>query len=427
MKPTNIFERIRLLFRRKTAGQYVDYVGAQHDRLLEFLGIDRTLTGSALSEATYFACCKVLSESLGKLPLKIRQRTEDHGVITLRGHPYYQCIAVRPNPYMTATTFWSSMELCRNHYGNGYAWIDTTDPKHPHLWLLPPDRVKIWYDDARLLRNVPDIYYQYSSPEGIIVLGSEEVLHMKSHLCMDGICGISVREQLGSSIGNLRKSQKLLESLYDSGLSAKAVLQYTGTLNDANVATLVEGVKKYMSTSQNGSEQVIPIPVGFTITPLNMKLTDSQFLEIRQASALQIASAFGVKPYQIGDYTQSSYSGTEAQQLSFLIDTMLFILKQYEEEIAYKLLTDQECENGCFVKFNTDVVLRATMEQRLSALGTAVGNFIYTPNEARDYEDLPHVPGGDQLLGNGNAIPVTLAGRQYVNGKEDEHGIGPDQ
>ena len=182
-----------------------------------------------------------------------------------------------------------------------------------------------------------------------------------------------------------------------------------------------------MSTSQNGSEQVIPIPVGFTITPLNMKLTDSQFLEIRQASALQIASAFGVKPYQIGDYTQSSYSGTEAQQLSFLIDTMLFILKQYEEEIAYKLLTDQECENGCFVKFNTDVVLRATMEQRLSALGTAVGNFIYTPNEARDYEDLPHVPGGDQLLGNGNAIPVTLAGRQYVNGKEDEHGIGPDQ
>ena len=174
MKPTNIFERIRLLFRRKSAGQYVDYVGAQHDRLLEFLGIDRKLTGSALSEATYFACCKVLSESLGKLPLKIRQRTEDHGVITLRGHPFYQCIAVRPNPYMTATTFWSSMELCRNHYGNGYAWIDTRDPKHPHLWLLPPDRVKIWYDDARVLRNVPDVYYQYSSPEGIIVLGSEE-------------------------------------------------------------------------------------------------------------------------------------------------------------------------------------------------------------------------------------------------------------
>lgn len=389
--------------------------------MLDFLGIDRTLRGSALSEATYFACIKVLSESVGKLPLKLQQRTADHGIVTLRGHPFYRTIAVRPNPYMTASTFWSSLEFCRNHFGNGYAWIDTQDVKHPHLWLLPPDQVTIWYDDAKVLRNVPDVYYQYSSPEGTIMLSSEEVLHVKTHLCKDGLCGIPVREQLAGTIANMRKSQKLLESLYDSGLSAKAVLQYTGTLNDANVAALVDGIKKYMSTTQRGSEQVIPIPVGFTITPLNMKLTDSQFLEIRKASALQIASAFGVKPYQIGDYTQSSYSGTEAQQLSFLVETMLFILKQYEEEITYKLLTDTEQQNGCFAKFNTDVVLRATMEQRLSALGTAVGNFIYTPNEARELEDLPHVEGGDQLLGNGNAIPVTLAGRQYVREEDTQN------
>ena len=39
-------------------------------RLLEFLGISGT-QGDALSEATYYACLKVLSESIGKLPLKL--------------------------------------------------------------------------------------------------------------------------------------------------------------------------------------------------------------------------------------------------------------------------------------------------------------------------------------------------------------------
>lgn len=54
---------------------------------------------------------------------------------------------------------------------------------------------------------------------------------------------------------------------------------------------------------------------------------------MKKYSALQIASAFGIKPNQIGDYEKSSYASSEAQQLSFYVDTMLYILKQYEEGI----------------------------------------------------------------------------------------------
>ena len=43
-------------------------------------------------------------------------------------------------------------------------------------------------------------------------------------------------------------------------------------------------------------------------------------------------------------------------------------------------------------------------------------SFLFTPNEARERLDLPHVDGGDQLLGNGNAIPVQYAGVQYTSG-----------
>lgn len=380
------------------------------NELIEAFGLHGVKKG-ALSEATYFACLKVLSESIGKLPLKIQQRTTNKGIRIAREHPYYRMLHVRPNLYMTASAFWSCMELFRSHYGNAYAWIDTRNRGAPQLWILHPKDVQVWYDDTCILRDVPDVYYRYSTPKGVIILGSEEVLHIRSHNTYNGLVGISVQEQLADTIASNLKAQKVLNKLYDSGMTAKAVLNYTGGLNEKNVNTLIAQFKAYASGDTTG---IVPVPTGFSLQPLNMKLTDSQFLEVKQYSALQIAAAFGVKPYQIGDYTKSSYASAEAQQLSFLTDTLLFILKQYEEEIAYKLLSDKEMADGYHVQFNVKAILRTDHKTQVETLSTGISNFLYTTNEAREEIDLPWIEGGDQLIGNGNAIPITMVGQQYV-------------
>lgn len=391
-------------------------------QLLDFLGIDpEGATGDALSEATYFACLKVLSEAIGKLPMKIQQFTPEKGIRIAREHPFYRTLNERPNKHMTASTFWSTLELCRNHYGNAYAWIDTRNPTEPQLWPLDPRTVQVWYDDACELFDAPEVFYLVSTKKGRVVLRSEEVLHYKSHQTLDGLVGVSVREQLAETIKGSRKAQKLINALYDSGMTAKAVLQYTGSQNDQNVKQLVKEIGSYLKgEGKNGADKLIPVPVGFGLTPLNMKLADSQFLEVKQYTALQIAAAFGVKPYQVGDYTKSSYASAEAQQLSFLVDTLLYTVKQYEEETAYKIIHALEAANGYHVKLNTAVMLRADQKTQIDTLSAAVSNFLMTPNEAREKIDLPAKDGGDKLLGNGASIPVQLTGAQYTNieGKE---------
>lgn len=384
------------------------------NQLLDFLGV-HDVSGAALSEATYYACLKVLSESIGKLPLKIQQFTPQHGIRIAREHPFYRMLNERPNKYMTASVFWSTMELCRNHYGNAYAWIDTRNPKQPALWPLDPSKVQVWYDDARRLSEVPDLYYRVSTKEGNIVLGSEDVLHFKSHNTLDGLVGVSVRDQLAATIKGGIKAQSLINKMYDSGMTAKAVLQYTGSLSNASVETLVQNVEAYAmgKLADKGIENLIPLPLGFSLTPLNMKLADSQFVEIKQYTALQIASAFGVKPYQVGDYTKSSYASAEAQQLSFLTDTLLYILTGYEQEIGYKLLNDDEEADGYHLKFNIGVLLRSNQREQMETLVSAVSNFIYTPNEAREKLDLPAREGGDQLIGNGSTVPLHALGIQW--------------
>ena len=404
------------LFRKKDATSSSEQLTL--NQLLDWLGV-HDVSGEALSEATYFACIKVLSESIGKLPLRLMQSTPNSGVTPLRSHRYYRMLNERPNRFMSASVFWTYMEYCRNHYGNAYALIDTHDPDHPQLWPMDPRNMKVWYDNARLLRDVPDVYYVYSDGKGVTTYGSEEILHFKTHQTVDGLVGVSVCEQLANTIQGNIKAQKMVNKMYDSGMTAKAVLQYTGSLKDASVDQLTKGIEAYArgEMKAKGVENIIPMPLGMTLTPLNLKLADSQFLEVKQYSALQIAAAFGVKPNQVGDYTKNSYASAEAQQLSFLVDTLLFNIKQYEEELSWKLLTDEEAAAGMSAKFNTSVLLRADQETKITTLSTAVSSFLMTPNEAREQLDLPHKEGGDQLLGNGAAIPVQYAGSQYISGQ----------
>lgn len=392
------------------------------NELFRFLGIDPEKTGDATSEATYYACLKVLSEAIGKLPLKIQQYTPDKGIRVAREHPYYRMLNERPNRYMTSSNFWSTCEQFRDDRGNAYAWIDTRDPKHPQLWHLDPGSVEVYYDNARKLSDVADVYYRYTSNGDTVIFSSEEVIHLRSHYTTDGITGISVRDQLSATLRGNIKAQEFINKTIESGMTAKSVLNYTGSLNDANVQALVKEVTRYAKgeMKDKGIENIIPMPVGFSLTPLNLKLADSQFLELRQYSALQIASAFGVKPYQVGDYTKSSYASAEAQQLSFLVDTLLFIVKQYEEELTYKLLTDAEIADGYHIKFNVGVILRADQKTQIETLRAAVGNYLMTPNEARERLDLPAKEGGDQLIGNGSTIPLTAVGAQWEKKPEEE-------
>lgn len=366
-----------------------------------------------LSEATYFTCLKVLSEGVSKLPLKLLKTTQGQGVAEAREEPLYRLLRYRPNPFQSATLFWCDMEQDRNHWGNAYARIEGSG-RELTLWRMESNRVQVWYDNAQILGPNTALWYIWSAPDGRrYKLQSEEVLHFRSWLSADGLTGLSVQEILRATLDGNLKAQQMLNKLYESGFTAKAAVQYTGDLNSELEKTFLAGLEAYATGQVDSTKNFIPIPLGARIEPLNIKLTDSQFIDIKKYSALQVAAAFGVKPNQINDYEKSSYANSETQQLAFLTDTLLWILKHYEEEIAFKLLTPAQTAAGLFPKFNTAVILRADTKTQIETMARAVSNSIYTPDEARAYLDMGSKPGGAELYANGNLIPLTQAGSQY--------------
>lgn len=425
-----IFNRVKAAFHALTR----ETVDLNDPELLQWLGIDgSTITSKkALAEATYFACMKILSETMGKLPLKFYQET-DGGRIRAAPNSAARLLMTRPNRFMTPSTFWTTMEFCCEQFGNAYAWIQTEfnrkakyDGKYTvkGFWPMQPECVQVIYDDAGIFGDVGRIYYRYCDPLNgkTYTFREDSVIHIKTWCSADGILGKPVRQILVETIGGAVEGQKYLAGLYKSGLSASSVLQYTGELDEKRRKALQDSYNSLLTGAKNAGK-VVAMPVGFQLQPLKMSMADAQFSELKKYTALQIAAAFGVKPNQLNDYEKSSYANSEAQQLSFLIDTMLYRLTQYEQELNYKCLTPKEADAGYFFKFNEKVLLRADTKTQMDSLRIGVNNGIYTPNEARELLDKPSIPGADILMCNGNYIPVTSVGdKNLKKGGSDDGG-----
>ena len=69
------------------------------------------------------------------------------------------------------------------------------------------------------------------------------------------------------------------------------------------------------------------------------------------------------------------------QNASFYVDTELFIIKQYEEEINFKILPDEDADDGYYYKFNEKVLFRTDSKTQMEYLRNGVGGMIIKPNE----------------------------------------------
>lgn len=401
-------------------------VSQSDQELMEWLGISST-PRKLVSEVTYFTCMKMLSETLGKMPIKFYQETEE-GIIKAKSNRVHKLLKSRPNKIMTPSIFWATVENNRNHYGNAYVWIRRKFIRQrfggilevEDLWIMPSENVQVLLDDKGIFGGRGNLWYIYTDKYSgeQYVFSSEEVMHFKTSFSFDGILGMPVREILKTTLEGGLESQNFMNNLYKGGLTAAMALQYTGDLDPKLENALIEKFERYTSGAKNAGK-IVPVPIGMQLVPLNIKLTDAQFFELKKYSALQIAGAFGIKPNQINNYEKSSYSNSEMQQLSFYVDTELFIIKQYEEEINHKLLENSEVEEGYYYKFNEKVILRADSKTQMENICKAVNNGLYMPNEGREYLDLPKVDGGDQLIVNGNYIPLTMVGKQYNKGGDN--------
>ena len=408
-----------MLFRKIKNTEITPPWSPEFDTLMSLLGITPdsiNVSGkNALKEIVVYTCIKILADTMSKLPCKIYQDSE--GIRKATDHYLYPYLKLRPNPYMSVSDFWKTLETQRNIYGNSYVWIDFVQlgrnaGKIQGLYPLDSTKMRIYVDDVGLLSTKNNVWYVYTDNLGNeYKLKASEILHFKG-LTSDGLVGISPIEALKLHIENASAAEQFLNNSFKNGMQTAGIVNYVGDLSPQAEENFRKNFERMANGLQNAN-RISLLPIGYTYQPIAIKLTDAQFLENTMLTERQIAAAFGIKLHQINDLEKTSYASTSEANREFYVDTLMAILTMYEQELTYKLLLPREIAQGYYIKFNADVILRGDPKSRYEAYAVAIQNGFKTPNEVRALEEDPPLEGGDQLLLNGNMIPATKAGQQY--------------
>lgn len=357
---------------------------------------------------------QIRCNALAKIPFKI-YRSDGEGAEQINDHPLRELIRFRPNPFMTAHDFLWATEFQRLEYGNAFWIYDFSGGKIRAIYPLYSPKVQIIIDDESLFGSRNAVYYLYTGKNGDIFYSSDQILHFKS-FSTNGIVGKPIKRYLYDVIMQEKYAQGVIRERYKKGLQDPIIVTYVGDLNDEKKSKIQ---KKFESIGgvQNAGK-VIPLPSDYDIKTLQTNLVSNQFFELNGLTTRHIANAFGVKSFQLNDMEKSTYSNITEQNKAFYSDTMQNVFTAYEQEMTYKLLTDEDRTCGLFIEANADVMLRTDILSRMQAYVTGINGGVLQIAEARRRENLKFIPGTDKLIiGNGAAIPFEDLGKQYNGGE----------
>ncbi|MDK0582257.1 phage portal protein [Clostridium perfringens] len=369
----------------------------------------------ALKENTVYICTKIRAESIGKLSLKVYKEREEY-----KEHELYYLLKYKPNPLMNSINFWKCIEAQRTLKGNAYAYIERNKKGQvTGIYPIDSDNVTKVIDDNNFLSSLSKVWYIVIDNKGIKhKLYSDEILHFIGDITLDGLIGIAPLEYLKCTVENGRATQEFVNKFFKNGLSTKGVIQYVGDLDEKAKRTF----RKEFESISNGLENahsVSLLPLGYQFQPLSLSMADAQFLENSKLTKREIAAAFGMKSYHLNDLERATFNNLTEQQKDFYITTLQPSLTNYEQEMQDKLFSQYETLKDVRVEFNVDTILRSDIKTRYESYRIGIQSGFLSPNEVRKKENLPAKEGGDELLANGNMIPIIMAGKQYLKGGDN--------
>lgn len=348
----------------------------------------RVSSHTAMCLAIIYASVKIISESLGMLPLILYQR-KDTARERATFHPLYNVLHNAPNNWQTRMQW---IEMMQGHVllrGNAYSEkIFGNSGFVEQLIPLHPDRVKV--------KVTSDTNWAYEVVDRMgkarIVL-RDEMFHLRG-LTTDGILGMNPIEAERQTIGTTIAMQDYAGRFYANDARPGGIIEYPGKFEDE------EAIRKFRAAFQNAQtgsnrHKTAILERGMTYKEIKLSNKDAQFIDSRKYQDIDIARIFRIPPHKLGILDKASFSNIEQQAIEFVTDTLLPWITRWEQEIQRSILHD---DNQFYAEFLPDALLRGDTKSRYEAYNIGITAGFLTRNEARTKENMNPKPGLDEPL-----------------------------
>lgn len=362
-------------------------------------------SSSSKKDETYCECLKILGDTVGKLALEVKQDTEK-GEKPLKNHKLYEKLRLRPNESMSAFDTYASLIRLLKHYGQAGLYISRANYSGEVLGLYPVKIDGFIVDNKGIIKSSKDnkVVVDFSLLNECGSCFEKDIIILRDN-SLDGMHGESIRNSVKSTIQSNIKANSYQLDLFSNGLTNKAVVQLTSDIKDEKDLKKIQSKFNRIYSNQG---RIFTVPAGFNVNPLNLNLADSQFAELKVLGKKGVSAALGV-PFPFVDDLKSI---TDEDIMTFISLTIHPILSAIEQEMDWKLLTQQERSNNVKIRFNVSGLLRMTPKKQQEIICEYVKQGIYSLNYAKGLLGVPLLDKDVTVFPSGQ---VTL--EQLIEGK----------
>lgn len=350
-----------------------------------------------------YACVNRITNPFASFPMRIYRRKPEGGSEAVTDHPFARNMGLRPNPFMSSRTTRKTLLGGALLWGNGYQEIERNGRGQAiGLWPLLPDRTRPRKVDDRVVYSTTISGRNHE-------IDQEDVIHLMDQ-SLDGYVGLSqiglAREAVGMGLAMEAFGGKFFANDAKSG----GFLMHPGKLSGNAMGNLRGGAGQDRAGPENpaarlerqggldNAHRVKVLEEGMKWISTTIPPEDAQFLGSREFQIAEIARMFDVPLILLQSHEKSTSWGTGIEQLmiGFVRQTISPWVEAYEQELNWKLFTDDEIAQGYYVKLHMNAVLRGDMEARSNFYKAMFELGGFSPNRILELEDEePIGPDGD--------------------------------
>lgn len=351
-----------------------------------------TKSGASVNENTAFnvpavrACVGFRAGLVSSLPLKLYRKTAT-GPKEQRDHPLSKMFRGRVSPAQTKVKWMSCKQVAFDIGGNGYSRVyrDTYADLTAIRWLKA--------GDVTPLENKATGAVAFDV-QGMGRLQQWDVLHF-ANLSTNGITGRSPLSDLREAIGLALTAEEFTGRSFSNGNRKPGVL----VGGQGMTATKAQEFLSFWMKNYAGAPNAGKSPLlfgGMDWKDAGFSNADAELLGMRKFSIEEIARVYQIPLHLVGSTDKATTWGSGIEQLNQgLVDYMLGPLcEAHEAEMDTTLLTEREQEEGYYIKFAVDALLRGSPETRAKVYQIMRGIAAMDVNQIRRLEEWEEYPDG---------------------------------
>lgn len=348
------------------------------------------------------AAIRVRSEAISRPPVLVEELRSDGWKPVKGPNPLTQLLD-KPNPFMTGTLFWRTVETDLQLFGQAFVSIEKAEGGGFELWPLRPYNVKVLPSKADFVKG-----YVYEESGGRVAYLPDEVLWFRYGNPLNDWAGLAPAAAVRTVLEGIVEAERYNRNFFkNAAMPGDLVIKTQVDPTEQEVADFYERwEKRFMGSAR--SHRPALLNKGMDLTRIGLTQKDMEFIAALKWGVEEVSRVTGVPKAFLSDLTEATFANINAEERFFWRNTMVAEMLLLAGEVGRVLVPRFGDPSKMRVRWDLSVIeaLQEGLVEKAERLAALLTAGVLTANEVRKELGYDTAVGGDVLAPVGGQPPA---------------------